>query len=106
MYAAAEDKVLFCLRACNSGRYEIIFLQIKCLEVLASAVEIDLNKVDILHNDWSALHFAILQDNVEAVKLLVDAGADPDQKDGIGRKPLVIAEDHFKENVAKYLKSI
>ncbi len=76
---------------------------VDCLRVLATARGVDLNKIDIIHNDWNALHYAILQDNVEAVRTLVDAGADPHQKDGIGRSPTVIAGDHYKEQVLAFL---
>ena len=87
IYAASED---------NIG----------CLQVLADSPGIDLNKVDVIHNEWNALHYAILQDNVEAVKILIRAGADKEQRDGIGRDPVTIAGDHFKLNVQRYLESI
>lgn len=87
IYAASEDKV-------------------ECLQVLAKAPNIDLNQIDFIHNDWNALHYAILQDNVEAVEILINAGANAQQKDGIGRSPKVIAGDHFKQNVLQYLERI
>lgn len=87
IYAASEDKV-------------------DCLKVLAKAPTIDLNQIDIIHNDWNALHYAILQDNVEAVDVLIKAGANAQQRDGIGRDPKVIAGDHFKQNVLDYLEKI
>jgi ankyrin repeat protein len=77
-----------------------------CLEVLANAKNVDFAKIDKIHNDWNALHYAVLEDSIQAVKILVNAGANPDQKDGIGRTSLVIAEDHSKENVAAYLKTL
>ena len=73
---------------------------------IAKAEGIDINKIDVIHNDWNALHYAILQDNVNAVKILIQAGADKNQTDGIGRNPQVIADDHFKKQVSTYLKSL
>ena len=77
--------------------------QIKCLEVLANAPGVDINMCDVMHNQWNALHYAVLQDSVRAVEILIGAGADKEQKDGIGRTPHVIAGDHFKEKVLTYL---
>ena len=66
---------------------------------------------DSLHNEWNALHFAIMQDNVDVVKALlneakVNKDKLPSVVDAVGRKPLVVAEDHFKAKVAEYLKSL
>ena len=76
------------------------------MKVLASEKSTDLNKIDIIHNNWNALHYAILQDNVESVRILTENGADKGQKDGIGRDPKTIAGDHFKENVLKFLNEL
>ena len=73
---------------------------IKKLTFSANAKDVDINKIDVIHNDWNALHYAILQDNVESVKILIKAGADAKQKDGIGRTPQIIADDHFKTKVS------
>jgi ankyrin repeat protein len=45
-------------------------------------------------NDWTALHFAVADDDPEAVQLLLDAGADPDARTRIDdfETPLDIAE--------------
>lgn len=66
---------------------------------------------DILHNGWNSLHYAIMQDSVPIVKAIVeDAKAKGkleelmNVKDAVGRGPLVVAEDHFKEKVASFLK--
>ena len=40
------------------------------------------------------------------MKILIQAGADKNQTDGIGRNPQVIADDHFKKQVSTYLKSL
>ena len=72
----------------------------------AVAKDIDINKIDVIHNDWNALHYAILQDNVESVKILIKAGANAEQSDGIGRSPQIIADDHFKTKVSAYLQSL
>ena len=62
---------------------------------------------DRLHNEWNALHFAIMQDNVEIVKTLIERNKNlADVRDAVGRLPLVVAEDHFKAKVADYLKTI
>ena len=87
IYAATENKV-------------------KCLEVLANSKNIDLDSTDVIHNQWNALHYAVLEDNVDAVKILVNAGADLAKRDGIGRTPLVIAGDHSKDKVLAYLQSL
>ena len=63
MYAASED-------------------HLNCLQVLSYAKNVDLNKIDVIHNDWNAFHYAILQDNVAALEILLKAGADGEQKDG------------------------
>lgn len=68
---------------------------------------------DILHNEWNSLHFAIMQNNVNTVKLILEnakkCGNYEDVvgvKDAVGRLPLVVAEDHFKDKVADYLKTL
>ena len=51
-----------------------------------------------------------MQDNVDIVRALFTQSKDKDQlaevTDAVGRKPLVVAEDHFKAKVAQYLKSL
>jgi len=86
MYAASED-------------------HLDCLQVLANSKDVDLNKIDVIHNDWNAFHYAILQDNVDALKILMKAGADSKQKDGIGRSPAVIAGDHYKQKALSFLEN-
>ena len=50
-----------------------IFWPLKCtlLQVLANVKGVDLNKIDVIHNDWNAFHYAILQDNVAALEILL-----------------------------------
>ena len=86
MYAASED-------------------HLDCLQVLANSKDVDLNKIDVIHNDWNAFHYAILQDNVDALKILIKAGADNKQKDGIGQSPAVIAGDHYKQKALSFLEN-
>ena len=76
-----------------------------CLQTLAYAKDVDLNHIDVIHNDWSAFHYAILQDNVAALEILLKAGADGQQKDGIGRSPAVIAGDHYKQKALSFLEN-
>ena len=38
--------------------------------------------------------------------LFVYIGADCEQKDGLGRSPLMIAGDHEKKNAEEYLKTV
>ena len=57
-----------------------------------------------LHWEWTPLHSAVLQDNVDIVKVLLDHGADPNAKDSVGRTPQKLAEEHYKENVVKFFK--
>lgn len=51
----------------------------------------------------TSLHLAALQGDVEAVRRIVDAGADLDQKDAYGSSPLVIAATFGKAEVARAL---
>jgi len=78
---------------------------LNCLQVLANVKGVDLNKIDVIHNDWNAFHYAILQDNVAALEILLEAGADGHQKDGIGRSPAVIAGDHYKQKTLAFLEN-
>jgi len=78
---------------------------LECLKVLSNAKDVDLNKIDVIHNDWNAFHYAILQDNVAALEILLAAGADGQQTDGIGRGPTVIAGDHYKQKALAFLES-
>ena len=73
--------------------------------MLSNAKDVDLNKIDVIHNDWNAFHYAILQDNVAALEILLAAGADGQQTDGIGRGPTVIAGDHYKQKALAFLES-
>jgi ankyrin repeat protein len=53
--------------------------------------KLDLNKMDShihqVHNQ-AAIHYAAQRGHSEIVKLLIDAGVDPDVKDGRGWSPL------------------
>ena len=64
------------------------------------------NFSDTIHYSWTALHYAVLQDNPESLKVLLRAGAKLEDKDGLGRTPLVIAGDHEKKNAEQYLKTL
>ena len=94
-------------------------LMYACMEDHLEAVRIMLKfgadplKKDMLHNEWNPLHFAIMQDNADIVRTLVEdartKGTYQDfisVKDAVGRLPLVVAEDHFKSKVAEYLKQL
>lgn len=65
----------------------------------------DLSLGNKLHWDWTALHTAILQDNAGIVGILIKAGADPEQKDAVGRDAKVLAEEYRKERVIKFLST-
>ena len=52
------------------------------------------------------MHYAVLQDNPDALKVLIQAGAKKEHKDGLGRTPLVIAGDHEKKNAEAYLQTL
>jgi len=79
---------------------------VKVLEVLVKCPNIDLEAKDQIHYSWTALHYAVLRDNPDCLKVLVRAGADCEQKDGLGRSPLMIAGDHEKKNAEEYLKTV
>lgn len=57
-----------------------------------------------LHWNWTPIHWAVLQDNVGIIKILLEAGADPDIKDSVGRTPAKLADEHYKDKVIKFFK--
>lgn len=63
----------------------------------------DLTLGDKLHWNWTPLHYAVLQDDVEIVQFLLDSGADKEAKDEAGRSALNVADEHAKENVKAIL---
>lgn len=55
---------------------------------------LDINAVDQRSQlKWTALHAAAFEGNPQAVRLLLDNGAETHTKDGIGRTPLDIARE-------------
>lgn len=63
----------------------------------------DLAKGNSLHCNWTALHFAVLEDDERVVQALLEAGADPSVKDAVGRDAKQLADEHGKLRVAKLL---
>ncbi len=56
------------------------------------------------YNGASPLHLAALKGNLDIVKVLVDHGADPAQKNSLGGTPYNIAYENLQDDVAEYLK--
>ena len=55
---------------------------------------LDINAIDQRSSlKWTALHEAAFAGNLQAVRLLIENGANPDAKDASGRTPLDIAHD-------------
>jgi len=50
------------------------------------------------------LHQAVIRGDREIVRILLQAGADPDQRDKVGRTAAVLARDHDKEGAIQELK--
>ena len=46
------------------------------------------------------------QKNTYCLHVCLHVGADCEQKDGLGRSPLMIAGDHEKKNAEEYLKTV
>jgi ankyrin repeat protein len=55
-------------------------------------------------NGWTALHFAVREGNVEAVKRLLEANANPMIADNWGRTPYRVAREHGQEEIKKMLR--
>ena len=60
---------------------------------------------DINHSGNTPLHWAALNGHLEAVKLLVAAGADPSIKNNAGKVAAVEAEEAGKDEVVSWLLS-
>ena len=48
---------------------------------------------------FTALHYAVLVDNVEVVKVLLEAGADPLLENDAGHRPMQYAKDGQMKNL-------
>ena len=67
--------------------FAAVFGHTDTVRYLAGLPEVDLNREDI--NNHTALHLAVKYADV--VQVLIDAGADIETKDGLGRSPLHVA---------------
>ncbi|MCW7537594.1 ankyrin repeat domain-containing protein [Aquabacterium sp. A7-Y] len=71
---------------------------------------VDLNAADENNpTRWTALHSAAKAPNLRAVRLLIEAGANPDVRDGAGRTPADLARfmsEKYKGNEAEYAEVI
>jgi uncharacterized protein len=52
------------------------------------------------------LHFAVREGHIDAIRLLLDAGADPNLVTGHGEDLIVVARDRRHEEVARYLEEV
>ena len=64
----------------------------------------DLELANKLHWDWTPMHTAVMADSPAIVEALIEAGADKDAKDGVGRDAKTLAEEYRKEKVIEYFK--
>jgi len=46
-----------------------------------------------------------MQDDPKIVRALLEAGADPDQRDSVGRSAAKVADEHYKKEALKELKN-
>lgn len=60
-----------------------------------------------LNWDWTALHWAVLQDDPDIVQLILKYAdkEDKEAKDKMGRTPLELAREHEKTRVIRVLRS-
>ncbi len=80
-------------------------------EILKLFIEICDDKDSFLNKKWNVagneggtlLHLAAYQDDLERVRLLKEAGADPLIKDDLGRTPYSVAYINANDDVASYL---
>ncbi|OQE18598.1 hypothetical protein PENSTE_c017G07537 [Penicillium steckii] len=79
---ADEEGVTPFMEAARNGHTGII-------ELLVNTSSVNLNSVDSLGRN--ALHYVVEKGNGGAVRLLLSAGADPDNCDNLGRSPLSLA---------------
>ena len=54
---------------------------------------------------WTPLHWAVIRENLEAVKLLLANGADPESKDFISYTPIMYARILRNEEILDYLQN-
>ena len=62
---------------------------------------VDIDEIDF--KDWSGLHWALVREIPEVIKLLLDSGANPNRPTGSGRIPLNIAMRSGQGDAVKLL---
>ena len=63
----------------------------------------DFLRPSLVYEGFTALHYAVFSDSLDTVKVLTDAGANPNKTNKLGHKPIDYArEDNFK--MIKHLK--
>jgi ankyrin repeat protein len=60
-------------------------------------------RLGFAHNEWQPLHFAVLENLLDMVQLLLDCGADIHARTAWGMTPLCLAIHAKNEKVAKLL---
>lgn len=60
---------------------------------------------DTSHDGWSMLHYAAQWDRVKIIELLLNHGADPQQRDWTGKTPIKLAKVICTAGVQRLLMS-
>merc|ERR1711907_197589 len=63
----------------------------ECMEYITQGF--DVNARDTSHDGWSMLHYAAQWDRVKIIELLLNHGADPQQRDWTGKTPIKLAKE-------------
>jgi len=85
--------------------YAVIEEHVGAIKLLLGAGA-DANKGNPLHSDWAAIHWAALTDNPMVVNAVIEDKGVRNVKDGSGRYPVTLAEEHGKGRVVEMLEKL